>query len=195
MIYTIMMKLLMKSKMTKILYVLLLSMSFIGCSTPKFYTEIARMQKEIRDDIDKAEGNTPNEVRIKGYDMNKLVLKKMRNELKNTNHILYYNSPNSSFSSNKFWFTIYDVDNKVYYSLENNDSYKKQIDLIEKKDNLSDKFALYIFNNYMNNNCELLKNKGNVNISGVRTYEAIYEINLTNKENKHCYFKNFISIN
>ncbi|TPD69789.1 hypothetical protein FJA49_07735 [Flavobacterium microcysteis] len=181
--------------MTRILYILLLSISFIGCSTPKFYTEIATMQKEIRDDIDKAEGNPQNEVRIKGYNMNKLVLKKMRNELKNTNHILYYYSPDPSFSSNKFWFIIYDVDNKVYYNIENNDFNNKQIDLIEKTDKLSEKFALFVFNNYMNNNCELLKSKGNVNISGVRTYEAIYEINLTNKENKHCYFKNFLLMN
>ncbi len=187
-----------KSKMTRILYILLLSISFIGCSTPKFYTEIATMQKEIRDDIDKDEGNPQSEVRIKGYNMNKLVLKKMRDELKNTNHILYYYSPDSSFSSNKFWFTIYDVDNKIYYSLENNDLNNKQIDLIKKTDNLddpSDGYALFVFNNYINNNCELIKNKGNVNISGARTYEAIYEIDLTNKENKYCYFKNFLLMN
>ena len=96
----------MRNNIIYIIYFLICS-----CNTPKFYGEINSMQNEIKKEIELKNNQTKNN-KIKGYDFNKLVLSKLRNELKNTNHIIYYNySDNDSFSfkSKKKWFIIYDL--------------------------------------------------------------------------------------
>ncbi len=181
----------MKNKVeVKILYAIIL-ICISSCSTPKFYSEITTMQEEIQSDINK-QSDSSKKIKIKECDMNKLVLNKLKDELKSTNHIIYYYSPDTSLSSEKIWVTIYDSENKIYYSLESNSKNPKQIDLIEKGNQLNDKHTSFVFDNYFENNCDFLKKKGEVKLSGIRAYEAIYEVNLKDKENKNCYFKNFI---
>jgi hypothetical protein len=124
--------------------------------------------------------------------MNKLVFNKLKKELTKTNHIIYLYSPDASFTSKKHWFIIYDVENKIYYYIENKDSNPKKIEIVKVSNNLKDNYYRFIFDNFLENKCEILKQRGDIKLSGVRTYKAIYEVNLESKKNKCCYFKNFL---
>lgn len=176
-----------------ILYLILL-IFFCNCSTPKFYDELNLMQREVQKDIN-GTTNRVNAITINGIDFNKLILIKLTDKLKSTNHIIYYYCSDTSLSSGKIWVTIYDVDKKKYYSLENQDSNKREIVLTALEERLLDKNTSFIFDTFISNDCKLLKANEEVKISGVRSYEAIYEINLKNMEFRSCYFKNFILFN
>jgi hypothetical protein len=167
-----------------------------SCSTPKFYKEINALQNEIKKEIELKNNHTKS-IKARGDDYNKLVLRKLRKELKNTNHIVYYSYSDSdsfSFTIKKKWFIIYDFDNDIYYSLENLEGKLKKIEVIDVSNVLKDDFDQFIFDNYLKGNCDLLIEKGNVSMSGVRSYEAVYDIDLKNGLFKKCYFRNFMLI-
>lgn len=172
------------------LYSFLLLLILFSCSSPKFYNEINYMEKSVKNEITKNKDKSIN-MSIKNYDINKLVLKKLKNELSKTNHIIFFYSPETSFTSRKTTVIIYDVENEIYYSVENSNEKPKQVKIVDISHNLKDSYYNYIFNNYLDNNCEILKKKSDVKISGVGVYEAVYEINLEHNENKMCVFKNF----
>lgn len=174
----------------KSLYLLLI-IFLNSCGVPRFYNEINEMHKSVKHETENVDNDAIN-IKIKDFNMNLLVFNKLKKELTEVNHIIYFYHPKSSFNSQKVWFIVYDVDNKIYYELENNDSNPKKIHLVERNDVLLNSFYEYIFENYINDNCELLKEKGNVKISGERTFEVIYEVDLIQKKNKKCFFKNFI---
>lgn len=180
----------MKKNELNLLYILLF-MSLYGCSVPKFYSEINEMQNDIKYETEKNIDNAI-EIKIKSNDVNKLVFKKLKKELVNSNHIIYFNHPSSSLIEKKYWFVVYDIDNQIYYELESSETNKKRIELIKRSDTLTNNYYRYILNNYINDKCDILKQKGNTKLSGVRTYEAIYEVNLESKENRSCYFRNFL---
>jgi hypothetical protein len=165
-----------------------------SCSTPKFYKEVDIMQSLIQNDINKSNTSIQT-IEVKSDDMNKLVFEELKVKLKETNHILYYSSPDNSLSSKKFWFVVYDIDNGIYYNLENNNTNSKKIHIIEETTFLQDKYTSFIFDNYLKNRCDTLKAKGDVSLSGIRTYEVIYEVDLKKAESKNCYFKNFVIMN
>lgn len=180
----------MKKSKLNLLYILLF-MSLYGCSVPKFYNEINEMQKNIKYETEK-NNEAVISIKTQSYNMNKLVFNKLKKELTKTNHIIYLYSADASFTSKKYWFIVYDVDNNIYYNIENKDANSKTIKIVEVNDYLKDNYYRFIFDSYLNDQCELLKQKGNTKLSGVRTYEAIYEVNLENKENRSCYFRNFL---
>lgn len=180
----------MKDKIINILSIIWLVFIF-SCTTPKFYKEVDIMQSQIQNDINKNNSSIQT-IEVKSYDMNKLVFDKLKVKLKETNHIIYYSSPDNSLSSKKFWFVVYDIDNGIYYNMENNSANSKVIDIIEETTSLQDRYTSFIFDNYLKNRCDTLKAKGDVNLSGMRTYEVIYEVDLKKAESKNCYFKNFV---
>ena len=179
----------MKNSKLKLLYILFFIV-FYSCSTPKFYNEVNEMQTSIKHETEK---NTDNAIRvkIKSNDVNRLVFKRLEKELVNTNHIIYFNIPSASITDKKYWFVVYDVDNQIYYELESDDSKKKRIQLLNTSDTLTGSFYRFVFDSYLDDKCDMLKEKGKSSMSGVRTYEAIYEVNLESKVNRNCYFRNF----
>ncbi|MCU0350816.1 MAG: hypothetical protein MUF43_08305 [Flavobacterium sp.] len=179
----------MKNSKLKLLYILFFIVLY-SCSTPKFYNEVNEMQTSIKYETEK---NTDNAIRvkIKSNDVNRLVFKRLEKELVNTNHIIYFNIPSSSITDKKYWFVVYDVDNQIYYELESDDNKKKRIQLLNTSDTLTDSFYRFVFDSYLDDKCDMLKEKGKSFMSGVRTYEAIYEVNLESKVNRNCYFRDF----
>lgn len=179
----------MKKSKLNLLYILMF-MFLYSCSVPKFYSEINEMQKNNNYEI-KKNSETVISIKTQSYDMNKLVFNKLKKELIKTNHIIYLYS-SDSFTSKKYWFIIYDVENNIYYNIENKDNNPKNIEIVEVNNDLKDNYYRFIFDNFLENKCEILKQRGNIKLSGVRTYKAIYEVNLETKKNKSCYFRNFL---
>ncbi len=174
----------------KIFIYTILLIVFTGCGTPKFYKEIDVMQKQVQKELKSKKYGS--QIKIKSYNMNKLVLEELKFKLKETNHIIYYSVPDNSLFSKKYWFVVYDVENKKYYYLQNSSHEPKKINIIEDVDMQKDQNVSFVFDNYLNNRCDVLKNKGNKSLSGIRSYEVIYEVDLKSNESKKCYFKNFI---
>ena len=179
----------MKNSKLSLLYILYTILLY-SCSTPKFYSEINQMQNDIKNETEKNKDSAIS-LKIKSNDVNRLVFKRLEKELVNTNHIIYFNIPSSSIMDEKHWFVVYDVDNQKYYELESSDNNKKRIQLLNSSETLINSYYRFIFDSYLDDKCEMLKQKGNNSKSGVSTYEAIYEINLKSKVSRSCYFRDF----
>lgn len=77
----------MKNNIINLSYVLWI-VFLSSCNSPKFYSNIIKMQDNIKNEIEKEDIVT--EVRVKDFDFNRFVLKKMEKKLKNTNHIVFF---------------------------------------------------------------------------------------------------------
>src|SRR5690606_42071780 len=89
---------------------LLLILVCLGCTTPKFYTEIeSTYSKEKKDDY----------VSKSSIKHHKIVFGALKDKLKNSEHIIYHYAPNAEWNRIESSGVVYDVDNSKYYYLEN----------------------------------------------------------------------------
>jgi len=169
-------------KKTNILYILALSI-FFGCSTPKFYNEVKSTFVKPNNDIIKLQG-TPNE---------KLVLKRLEQELKTTEHIILVYVPSTSFSNDSFISLVYDFDNRRYYYV---DAENGKLLVKPEHINPKDDYRKFVLQKYLGGKSDYLKELGEVsNHSGVQTTEAIYDIDLKNNNVKKVTYKSFLFMN
>lgn len=161
-----------------------------SCGSPKFYNEIKSLYKEENnDERDNIDSNTLFIYNTKDTNIDKLFLKSVEDDIKHTNHIIYFYVPDNSIPIQKYYGVIYDVDHTLYYILAYEKS-NKNVVLKTISDSLNDEYYKFVFENYLNNNCHYLKELGELSDhSGVRTYQAIYEVNKKDNKINKCVFR------
>lgn len=161
-------------------------------NTLKFYDEIYKTRDNMIKLInkDKRDKGEKQKYKYNNFTVDSLLFRSLEKEFKNSKHIIYLCDASSSY----FGGTFYDIENNIYYILEINLK-TKSVNYLEHRNNLDldiYEFEKFVFENYLNNNCHILKEKGNVRLSGGRHYIFILDINLKDNQNKGCYFQNFI---
>jgi hypothetical protein len=113
-------------------------------------------------------------------------IKKMNEEIKNSNHIIYLVTYGHDLSQ-EIYLTIYDKqNNKVYYVDKKN---KNEFNINKISDSLDPSFK-FEFNNFINNQCDILTNKGiKSSMSGAYSNSLIYEIK--DKKIRKCEYRPF----
>ena len=146
---------------------------FLGCSTPKFYSELKSTYKDKK--IDTRE--------------DKEVLKKLKAELNNSSHIIYVYMPGYTATSDMTRGFIYDVDNAQYYNIIFNGG--KDIDISETEYQ-KETYEIFVIEKYLIGEYEYLKklNEKYFTSKG-KTTNTIYDINLKTNEYKRFVFYNF----
>ncbi len=177
----------MKNYIIYLTYMILFNL-ISSCSVPKFYNEIHLMHNNIIEEMNKDNYEDKTSNSSKHKDFHKLVFRKLKKELVNTNHIIYFTISDSDTYTSNSWYILYDVDNNIYYDLEYSD---KSLRILDTSNFLKDAYNIYVFDNFNNNKCNLLIERGNKFQSGIRTYDAIFEVDLNKGIHKKCYFKSF----
>lgn len=163
-----------------------------SCSSPKFFTEIKSTYKS-KEDLVKEYG--VESVSKSKFDPHKLILSKLSEKLKKTNHIIYYYSPENTWNSDKFYGAIFDVQNNKYIYFENKENRPRKLIITDTFEYPDDNYYKFVIEKFREGKIEYLKKLGNNNISGVRTIEIIYDINLTSEKTKKITFQNFLFMN
>jgi hypothetical protein len=148
-----------------------------SCSAPKFYKETARLLPE---DDDTA-------IYTQGRDYSALVLKQLKAKLKDSRHIVYhYISPEAVTPAHPYHAVVYDMDNKKqYYILETNTGF-----ITDGLPYTGAGYYKFVFDNYNDRNLAVLDQLGIM--EDLKAYEAIFDINLSSKEEYLFTFKTFI---
>ena len=167
----------------RILISSILLLAFVSCSSPKFF-------KEINSTYNTEEGS-----KRSSFDPHKLVLNKLEKELKNTDHIIYYFSPSNDWNSNVFSGALFDMDSKLYFYFENTKNNPRKVKISRVFGFPNDNYYKFVIDKYMEGEIEYLKKLGKSNISGVRTTQTIYDIDLIGSKVKKETFKNFLFLN
>ena len=175
--------------MKKYLPFLILTATLIcaRCAPPKFYNEIeSSYQKEVNRSF---LGNSP----IKPH---KIIFKTLKKELINTKHIIYCYSPDPSWDSKVFSGAVYDVDNKTYYYFKNSESRPLELTVSQTHYYSDDNYYSFVIDNFINGKIGYLKNLGQIsNHSGIRTEQAIFEVNLREGKSSKDTFSDFLFMN
>jgi len=166
---------------------LLLILVCLGCTTPKFYTEItSTYPKEKKDDYLLKSSIKPH----------KIVFRTLEDKLKNSKHIIYHYAPNAEWDSKEFSGVVYDVDNNKYYYFENSKKHPSKLIVSDVYQYPNDNYYKFVIDNFRNGKIEYLKKLGEISgHSGVRTEEVIYDINLNEKKSNRYVFQDFLFMN
>ncbi|MCF6167976.1 hypothetical protein [Lutibacter sp.] len=172
-----------KISLISLLFILLC----LGCATPKFYQEIlSTYPKGKKDDFILKSSISPH----------KIVFKSLKDELKNSSHIIYHFSPNAEWYSKEFSGVIYDVDNNRYYYFENSNKHPRKITVSEEYPYPEDNYYKFVIDNFRNGKIDYLKKLGEISgHSGYRTNEVIYDINLKKNSYNRYTFEDFLFMN
>jgi hypothetical protein len=152
----------------------LISLLLLSCGSSKFYRKT--MDKSFNDTID--------------YNIDEyrgLIFSSLKNELKNSNHIIFHFVPTNIEYSKEFSALVYDVTNNKKYSLTT--PYDKptelKIDLITEFDNNTHK---YIITKYLNGEIDyILWLATQTDQSGLIPIHALYDIDLEGVSIRYVY--------
>lgn len=176
-------------------YILLfISLFFIGCSTPRFYPEIASTYENYDTLVSK---HGKEAVSKSSFDSHKLVMRKLSSYLKNSDHIIYhYSRTTRKWRGKEFSGVVYDVDNKKYYYFKNSEEHPRKLSVTENYPYPNDNYYKFVIDNFRKGRIDYLKKLGEAsNLSGIRTTKVIYDINLRKGTNKRYNFRDFLFMN
>lgn len=171
----------------KILLPTLAILICFGCTTSKFYAElISTYPTGKQDDYLMNSSISPH----------KLVLNKLKDELRNTQHIIYHYSPYPEWNSKKFSGVIYDVEMDKYYYFENSEEHPKKLSVSEKYQYPDDNYYKFVIDNFRKGKIDYLKKLGETsNLSGYTAHDAIYDIDLKKGISNRYTFGDFLFMN
>lgn len=172
---------------TRTLLSALIVLICFGCATSKFYPEVISAYSLARqvDSVPKLTLTT-----------HKIILRKLKEELKNVDHIIYLYSPYPEWNSKKFSGVVYDVDNKRYYYFKNSKEHPRKLSVTENYPYPNDNYYKFAIDNFRKGRIDYLKKLGKAsNLSGIRTTTVIYDINLKKGTNKRYTFQDFLFMN
>jgi len=171
----------------KILLPALITLICFGCTTPKFYAELTSTYPKGKQDDDVM--NAP-------ISPHKLVLNALRDELQNTEHIIYHYSPYPEWDSKEFSGAVYDVEKDKYYYFENSKEHPKKLSVSENYQYPNDNYYKFVIDNFRKGRIDYLKKLGETsNLSGYTAHDAIYDIDLKNGTSKRYTFGDFLFMN
>ncbi|MDN3706034.1 hypothetical protein QW060_02685 [Myroides ceti] len=164
----------------------------MSCSSSDFYKKIQTLDKSLKNDSE--QDLYIYSLKKDKIDIDKYIFRFLKKELKNTSNIYYLLTPIYGEDDYDIIFaSVYDVDNDVYYYLENEDFFSKKISLIENRDQKSHLEFEKIINDFNKNKCQILKNRIHT-LRETELYEItlkyLYKIDLKNDIYEKCSFKN-----
>jgi len=174
----------------QILFLIVLYFCY-GCSTPKFYKEI-KSTYESYDTLISKYGKEA--VSKRSFDPHKLVMKKLSGYLQHSNHIIYhYSRTTRKWKGNEFSGVVFDIENNKYYYVTNSEKQPRKIQVDTAYKYPEDNYYKFIIENYRQGKIEYLKKLGETsNISGYRTNEVIYDIDLKSETIQKHMFRDFL---
>lgn len=175
--------------MKKHILFLILTTALICCSCapPKFYNEIeSTYQKEVNRSFLLNSSMKPH----------KIIFKTLKKELIDSNHIIYFYSPDSNWDSKVFSGAVYDVDNNMYYYFNNSESRPLELTISHTHSYSGDNYYNFVIDNFRNGKIGYLKKLGQIsNHSGIRTEQAIFDVNLREGKSSNYTFRDFLFMN
>lgn len=169
----------------------LISVFFIGCSTPRFYPEIASTYENFDTLVSK---HGKEAVSKSSFDPHKLVMRRLSSYLKNSDHIIYhYSRTTRKWRGKEFSGVVFDALNNNYFYVGNSENRPRRIQVDTVYKYPDDNYHKFIIDNYREGKMEYLQKLGEAaGHSGIRSCELIFDINLkTNTIQKHM-FRDFL---
>lgn len=172
---------------TRFIITCMLILLSLGCVIPKFHPEIVSTYPE---------GKKDDYIMKSSISPHKIVFRTLKSRLKNSEHIIYYYSPDAEWYSKEFSGVVYDVNNYKYYYFENSEKQPRKLIVSESFPYPDDNYYKFVIDNYRNGKIDYLKKLGEAsNHSGYRTSEVLYDINLNTGKSNRYVFKDFLFMN
>ena len=153
-----------------------------GCSTPKFYSEIA--------------STYPGGLKKSKFGPERMILNHLQSELLLTERIIMHYSPFPEWDSSLFSGVVYIPEIQKYYYYRNSEENPRDLIVTTFYSSPKDNYYKFIVENYLEGRTEYLQKLGEIsNHSGIRTSEVIYDIDLTTGKYLRYVFRDFLFMN